>query len=79
MKWKKIRKILVLMAVTATCLFGANGVTAYANVDENAVAEAEKQAQQTEAPPAEDTMETFCAASQMVRWIRMSMVCTSSQ
>ena len=26
-----------------------------------------------------DTMETFCAASQMVRWIRMSMVCTSSQ
>ena len=54
MKWKKIRKILVLMAVTATCLFGANGVTAYANVDENAVAEAEKQAQQTEAPPAEE-------------------------
>ena len=42
MKWKKIRKILVLMAATATCLFGANGVTAYANVDENAVAEAEK-------------------------------------
>ncbi|MCJ7860289.1 MULTISPECIES: CD1107 family mobile element protein [unclassified Blautia] len=54
MKWKKIRKILVLMAVTAACLFGANGVTAYANVDENAVAEAEKQAQQTEAPPAEE-------------------------
>ena len=54
MKWKKIRKILVLMAVTAVCLFGANGVTAYANVDENAVAEAEKQAQQTEAPPAEE-------------------------
>ena len=54
MKWKKIRKILVLMAVTATCLFGANGVPAYANVDENAVAEAEKQAQQTEAPPAEE-------------------------
>ena len=48
MKWKKIRKILVLMAATATCLFGANGVTAYANVDENAVAEAEKQAQHAE-------------------------------
>lgn len=54
MKWKKIRKILALMAVTAACLFGINGVTAYANVDENAVAEAEKQAQQTEAPPAEE-------------------------
>ncbi len=54
MKWKKIRKILALMAVTAACLFGTNGVTAYANVDENAVAEAEKQAQQTEAPPAEE-------------------------
>ena len=54
MKWKKIRKILDLMAVTAACLFGINGVTAYANVDENAVAEAEKQAQQTEAPPAEE-------------------------
>ena len=48
MKWKKIRKILALMAVTAACLFGINGVTAYANVDENAVAEAEKQAQQIE-------------------------------
>ena len=54
MKWKKIRKILALMAVTAACLFGINGVTAYATVDENAVAEAEKQAQQTEAPPAEE-------------------------
>lgn len=52
MKWKKIRKTLAVMAVTFTCLVAGTGMTVYANVDEKAVAEAEKEAeQQTEAPP----------------------------
>ncbi|MDD3186080.1 MAG: DUF4366 domain-containing protein [Anaerostipes sp.] len=69
MKRKKFAKLFAMMALSLTCMVGATGVTAYANVNEAEMQAAEQQAAtepiipeteapQTEAPQTETAAET---------------------
>lgn len=46
--WKKWSKTAAMLMVASACMFTGMSTTAFANVDEAAVAEAEQQAAQTE-------------------------------
>ena len=81
--WKKWSKTAAMLMVASACMFTGMSTTAFANVDEAAVAEAEQQAAQTEQaavqpeekPPETETRTSHFLFREMGRcWIRSRMV-----